>query len=390
MKIVQINLIGRYQSTGRTMLELHDFLISKGLESIMVYGHGPKPSGSFEYRVVGKFGYYFHNILARLFGSQGWHSKFETKKLIKFLNRESPDVIHIRNLHGNFIHQKTFLKYLSEYKGKVVWTTHDFWLLTGSCPMLDCSKWKDSCGLPCPFINKFPFARKKYVYKNFELHKTFFEKSKNLQIQANSLFASDILSRSIAASVPKTIVYNWIDCKSFVPVPRSENSMPIIQAAWSILDKNSPRFIRFIEFAKEFQSYYIFRMLGKNINFDPREYPFIDFVPPTNNKSELADFYSSGDVFLDTSYMDTFGKVVAESLACGTPAIVFDKGALPELIGPDCGYVLPVNSTNDEINAAIKKLLNNPHYYYEVPCRLFAKNNFDYEKNCGKLIKMYL
>ncbi len=42
---------------------------------------------------------------------------------------------------------------------------------------------------------------------------------------------------------------------------------------------------------------------------------------------------------------EPYGLVVAESLACGTPVCGFDRGALPELLTPACGRLVPADDT---------------------------------------------
>ena len=59
-----------------------------------------------------------------------------------------------------------------------------------------------------------------------------------------------------------------------------------------------------------------------------------------NDVNKLAEQYGQADALLHLSYQETFGKVVAEALACGTPAIVYNITALPELIGSGCGAVV--------------------------------------------------
>lgn len=391
MKVVQINLIADNGSTGRTMKELHDFLVSKSIDSIMIYGHGRKPKGPFEYRVVGWFGYYYHNILARLFGSQGWHSYFATKKLIRFLKKQNPDVIHLRNLHGNFLHLKLFFNYLKEFKGKIFWTTHDFWLITGMCYMCECDKWKNKCSIPCPDYKRFRFGWKKYISKNWNLRKNVLATLPNFCIQTNSKFAESVIKKSLLKDKKTYLVYNWIDTNVFRPIDLKDSkcSKPVIQVAWSILSKNSWRFQRFLDFAKEYKDKYHFRMLGLPKDFDSKDYDYVEFIPPTDSKHELAKFYSEGDVFFNTSDMDTFGKVVAESLACGTPVVVFDNGALSELIGPGCGIVLQPDVGNKDIDKAIEQVLKNDKDFYRSACRKYIVDNFSYQNNCQQLLDAY-
>lgn len=61
-------------------------------------------------------------------------------------------------------------------------------------------------------------------------------------------------------------------------------------------------------------------------------------------KKELANYYTNADFFLFPSATDTFGNVIVESLASGTPALVTDKGGPKDIINnakEKCGWVLP-------------------------------------------------
>lgn len=57
--------------------------------------------------------------------------------------------------------------------------------------------------------------------------------------------------------------------------------------------------------------------------------------------AELARIYSAADVLLACSKGEGFGIPVLESMACGTPAIVSDFSAQPEIVG-DTGWKVPV------------------------------------------------
>lgn len=53
------------------------------------------------------------------------------------------------------------------------------------------------------------------------------------------------------------------------------------------------------------------------------KYPEVEFVGMKTGR-ELADHYRRGDVFVFPSRTDTFGVVMIESLACGTPIAAYD------------------------------------------------------------------
>jgi glycosyltransferase involved in cell wall biosynthesis len=60
---------------------------------------------------------------------------------------------------------------------------------------------------------------------------------------------------------------------------------------------------------------------------------YIDYRMGIHSAVELAEAYSAADVLLSTSRGEGFGLAVAEAMSCGTPAIVTDFSAQPELVG---------------------------------------------------------
>ncbi|NOU19614.1 MAG: glycosyltransferase family 4 protein [Bacteroidales bacterium] len=64
---------------------------------------------------------------------------------------------------------------------------------------------------------------------------------------------------------------------------------------------------------------------------------FPGYVP----KEELPCFYSLADLFAFPSLYEGFGFPPLEAMACGLPALVSDRGALPEITGGKCLQVDP-------------------------------------------------
>jgi glycosyltransferase involved in cell wall biosynthesis len=67
-------------------------------------------------------------------------------------------------------------------------------------------------------------------------------------------------------------------------------------------------------------------------------------------EADLAAIYTAADVYLGTSYAEGFGVPIIEAQACGTPVIVSDWTAPPELVG--AGWVVPVQPMWDAPHAA--------------------------------------
>lgn len=101
-----------------------------------------------------------------------------------------------------------------------------------------------------------------------------------------------------------------------------------------------------------------------------RKYRFaenITAVSATSSTDELAELYSAADVFITFSLEETFGKVSAEALSCGTPVICYDSTANPEIVGDGCGYVVPKNDFEGILNA-VKKVRENGKNSYSSAC----------------------
>ena len=85
---------------------------------------------------------------------------------------------------------------------------------------------------------------------------------------------------------------------------------------------------------------------------------------------------------------DTFGKVIAEALSCGTPAIVYDSTACPEIIGDGCGFVVEKRNVN-QISNAINTIKKNSKTFYTANCRNFVVEQFNIHSNIDVTIGIY-
>ena len=52
---------------------------------------------------------------------------FGTKKFLREINKNKPDIIHMHNMHSSFINIAMLFDYIRENDIKVVWTFHDCW-----------------------------------------------------------------------------------------------------------------------------------------------------------------------------------------------------------------------------------------------------------------------
>ncbi|MEY5012282.1 MAG: hypothetical protein RLZZ253_3421, partial [Verrucomicrobiota bacterium] len=76
-------------------------------------------------------------------------------------------------------------------------------------------------------------------------------------------------------------------------------------------------------------------------------------VSPVSSK-ELRRIYRGSDVLVLPSQFEGFGLVILEAMASGLPVIASDATAAPEIVDPDCGWVL----SHSEKSAWVEALRN--------------------------------
>ena len=74
-----------------------------------------------------------------------------------------------------------------------------------------------------------------------------------------------------------------------------------------------------------------------------REYPRVHFTGPRYGEA-LARAYAGADVFVFPSLTDTFGLVILESLACGTPVAAFPVTGPKDVLADAAGRIGAVNA----------------------------------------------
>ena len=399
MKILQINAVNEYSSTGRTTAELHAFLQNEGVDSYVAAINIERPSNHM-IKIGGKVSRYMHSFLSHLTGMQGCFSFFATKKLIKEIDHISPDVIHLRNLHSNFINLPLLLGFIAHKNIPTVLTLHDFWFLTGHCCYFtdaNCNKFQSGCG-NCPDLNNwnkswfFDFTR-----HNLALKRKLFGSIKILAVIGVSDWVINYVRTSILkdATIIKTI-YNWVDTSVFCP--RSVTSVESLRNKYNI---GKDEFVilgvaqnwtvqkglnEFVELARITDAKIV--LVGnpaQEMDAFPQN---IIFAGVTASVDELATFYSMADVFFNPTTRETFGKVTIEAQACGTPVIAYNATATPELISEGCGFVLNERDLS-EVNKCVEIIKREGKSKYVNNCRRSIVEHFDKQLLMKKYLNLY-
>lgn len=107
--------------------------------------------------------------------------------------------------------------------------------------------------------------------------------------------------------------------------------------------------------------------------------------------ADLAGYLNAADVMIVPSlWMEAFGQVTIEALACGVPVVTSDAGASPEInIDGQTGFVVPAGDSGRLAEAAIKLLEDqNLRQKMSAACRKRALENYSYPVIVEKFLKI--
>ena len=142
----------------------------------------------------------------------------------------------------------------------------------------------------------------------------------------------------------------------------------------------------FIELAQRLDERFSIVMVGTDDMVDQQLPSNVISVHRTKDQIQLAEIYSTADVFVNPTREEVLGLVNLEALACGTPVITFDTGGSPECIDNSCGSVVKKNDV-EALLYEIERIKKERPYKSEA-CISKAKQ-FDKNTKFQEIIQIY-
>ena len=399
-RVLQINAVYGSSSTGRNCLELDEAAAAHGVAMYTAFAvPGPfQPARA--YLIGNRLDRKVHAFLSRLLGLQAYASFFATRRLIRYIAATEPDVIHLNNLHSNYLHLGLLLRYIARRQIATVLTLHDCWFYTGRCvhyTVDNCQRWKQACG-QCPRLHKDnPSWGLDRSAKMLQDKGRWFGSIKRLAVVGVSEWITQEARQSILSNATLfRRIYNWVDLEVFKPdadsrqklagtLKGTEGAFLIIGVAtlWSE-DKGLGQFLALSRRLGPDERIVLVGKLPTGLRMPEN----ILHVKETHDVAELSTCYAAADVFVSFSREETFGKVTAEALASGTPVIVNAMTANPELVGPCCGHVVDTDQL-DHVFAAIQQVKAQGKTAYSQHCRAYSVKQFNKTENVRQYFDLY-
>lgn len=395
MRVYQINVTARF-STGTIAKNIHKALVNRGDEARFAYGFGGEAEQGF-YQITNLWHLRIEARVAQLTGREGTLSGMCTQKLIRDIKEFAPDMIHLHNIHGSYIDYKMLLEALAEYGRPVVITLHDCWMFTGGCYHFfanGCEKWEKECR-QCAYQQKY------VLRKVTPIEETEFHRKKKLLQSINALYVTTVsdwlagvtkksfLKDRVIRTVPNGIDTGIFRKKNVDELRRTLNCegkkvLLGVASTWS----ERKGLNKWIELSNAVNDHYQIILVGLNSAQMDRLPAKMIGLPRVADVEELVSLYNLADIYINLSAEETFGLPTAEAMACGTPVIVLNATANPELVNDDVGRVAET-SDHGEIMRHIEELCGIGKEQMRDACVKRAETLYSIKAMTEKYLQLY-
>lgn len=404
MKVLLINNVFCSGSTGKIVNDINQVLKGQGIESVVCYGRGNSGlAGKAVYKFCTEMQANIHHASVKFLGQLMYGgNKVSTMRLIKLIQKERPDVVHVHCINDYCVNIYELLRFLGEHHIKTLITNHSEFFFTGNCGYaIDCNKWLNNPGCGnC--IN--------YKYTTGSL---FRDNSRQAWIRMRDAFASfstkDLIissvspwtmSRSMQSPITRKFQHVSIGNGVNTCIFHNKGNDNIIRekigpefkhivfysSASFTVSTNSIKGGRFVvEMAKKMpEVLFVVAAINSKI---PEGLPNNIFLwGKASTQEELASLYSSADVTLLTSKRETFSMVTAESLCCGTPVVGFLAGGPESITIPEYSRFVEYGDC-EALYQSITNVISNKYNKEQISS--IAIKKYSKETMTAEYIKIY-
>lgn len=391
MKVIEINTVD-YGSTGNIMNGIKSCCINNGIECLTVCGFSEKKDA--DLILSSKVNYIINYFIGFITGLESRFLFRNTFRIINYIKKEKPDILHLHNIHGNYINYTLLFRYLNKTTIPIVWTFHDCWPFTGRCPYFTynkCNNWKSGC-VQCKYSKcKYPKGLFKRSSKLWNDKKKHFANS-NLTIVCPSQWLANLVSESFLRNHSTIVINNGINLQKFFYRASdfrkehliNDSDYIVLGVAFGWGERKGLDI--FIELSKLLPLNFHIVLVGTDDVIDKILPSNIISIHRTQNQIELAEIYSAADLFVNPTREENYPTVNMESIACGTPVLTFRTGGSPEILDETCGNVVDVDDI-DSLEKEIIRICETKPYSKEV-CLERAKL-FDMNDRFKEYIDLY-
>lgn len=279
------------------------------------------------------------SIFSHINGSDGFHNKSATRKLIKDIKKFKPDVLNLHTLHGYFINIPLLLTFLNKANIKTIITMHDCWWITGRCAHftdVGCDMWTSGC-LKCKFKYAYPSTKIfDSASRHFKLKKKLLNEFNDLTITCVSNWLASLAKQSpITHDKEILVLYNGVDEILFNILNKKKvYDFCFVSNSWTD-GKGLEMLLEIIKKAKNY-TYVVVGRVDKKIVFPS----YVEHINVKLQPNDLAQIYNISRFVINVSKVETFSLINIEAQLCGTPIICYGETGMKETIDPLNSFIV--------------------------------------------------
>ncbi|WP_448162903.1 glycosyltransferase [Bacillus mobilis] len=393
MNIVVLNETLDYGGAAKIAKKLFDNLLQKEQHQVTffyAYGNEQDDNQSNVININNKIQTKLAKVNRVLLGKQDGNI-FKLDNRVKDAIKNA-DIVHIHNIHDNYISLKSLVKALKDSRCKVIWTLHDSWAFTGRCAVpYGCEGWKSGC-IECDFKNYYPSTLVDRANSNLIKKLNLLDEIKEKLIFVSpSKWLMENVKESLLKDYKILLINNGVDTDMFKELDKNvlrekynikQGDKVALFVSANLQDpyKGSKEVITSIRENPEVR----FLVVGKN-SVELKRYNNVLTFDYISDERQMVELYNISDVLLTPYYYDNFPTTILESMSCGTNVIGLNRGGVTELI-QGFGVLTEPKTFSEEVKNYFEKS------YMDIDkqqIRNIAKMKFGLEIFTDKYLDLY-
>ncbi|MCM8811697.1 MAG: glycosyltransferase family 4 protein [Candidatus Omnitrophica bacterium] len=398
LQVLHLNTWDNAGGSGRASYRLHQGLKKRGVRSRMLVGH--KRTDDPDVALMGSF---LDRLAGGICNAAGFHYLFypSSLRIHKHPWVREADIIQMYNTHGAYFSHWVLAR-LSQEK-PVIWRLSDMWALTGHCSYsYECERWKTGCG-SCPHLKEYPALPWDITGLLWKIKDRIYSRSR-LAIVCPSRWLMNLAMESpLLNRFPIHWIPNGLDLELFRPHPKKEaknrfgipqENKVILFSASSILSprKGAAYLTTALGRLNGSLAKTTLLIVGAGARlFESRLSVDVKRVEAVEGDEPLSWIYSAADLFVLPTLADNLPNGILESMACGTPAVSFRVGGVPEAVRHmETGYAAAPGAA-DDLSKGIRLLLEDDLLRERMGrrCREVTEREYGEETQTDRFEKLY-
>lgn len=394
VKVLHLSSFDLVGGAARAAHRIHQGLLRIGTPSQMLVQYkvgGDRTTQTVEGRIATRFRSFINSTALNTYPQrqqQLFSPQWVPDAIAPKIAQINPDIINLHWVCNSFLQIET----LAKFNKPLVWTLQDMWAFTGGCHYSEgCDRYRTACG-HCPQLqsnkdndlSRWVWQRKANAWKDL-----------NLTIVAPSVWmAKCARSAALFQGLRIEVIPFALDTQQFKPID-SKVARDLLNLPQ---DKQLVLFGAINATSDTRKGFHLLQAALKQLSQDgwsdrlelvvfgstapdkPVDLGFkVHYLGRLQDDVSLCVAYAAADVMVAPSIEEAFGQTASESLACGTPVVVFRDTGLEDIVDHQRQGYTAHHSDTEDLARGIAWVLEDQERHDSLRCAARKKTLQEYD-----------